>query len=325
MLHTREDDPLPGTCEAALLAREAGRLNVVGTGTGEAVPSSSSFAAGAASEGALPLSITVGNAALRQFAESTTSAIAVHAAFVPSAVQPTDSTRATKRESSLCHLIGARWYAHALYRWMSTDPVMDRKAAISNPQLWNLYAYCENNPVTDMDPVGRDDGKKAPNDTSDPIQDAWRRLPSKDRRAVLLIVASVQGHHGVPRALLKLLPKDSAVRSFLEKWTTGELEGRHYFDAAHRAYSKAVEELTELRNPEVQQQLVDDAVQGAKGLGQQVLESDNPVIKGFLDNMKTTSGMTGREALTRTLAGDEGAAEELIPAIIETVIEDAPE
>ncbi|MEW6363201.1 MAG: polymorphic toxin type 28 domain-containing protein [Acidobacteriota bacterium] len=51
---------------------------------------------------------------------------------------------------------GARWYAHGQYRWISVDPVMNHDDALSNPQLWNLYAYCENNPLTKLDPDGRD-------------------------------------------------------------------------------------------------------------------------------------------------------------------------
>ncbi len=42
--------------------------------------------------------------------------------------------------------------------------------------------------------------------------------------------------------------------------------------------------------------------------GQKILDSDNPAIKGFLDNMKTVDGMTGRQALEKALAGDGEAA-----------------
>jgi len=33
---------------------------------------------------------------------------------------------------------------------------MNKKEALTNPQLWNLYAYCRNNPITYFDPDGRD-------------------------------------------------------------------------------------------------------------------------------------------------------------------------
>jgi len=52
---------------------------------------------------------------------------------------------------------GARYYGHSSYRFISVDPVISREEAISNPQLWNLYSYCRNNPVTFMDPDGRTD------------------------------------------------------------------------------------------------------------------------------------------------------------------------
>jgi hypothetical protein len=35
------------------------------------------------------------------------------------------------------------------------DPVINRVAALYNPQLWNLYAYSRNNPITYYDPDGR--------------------------------------------------------------------------------------------------------------------------------------------------------------------------
>jgi RHS repeat-associated protein len=51
---------------------------------------------------------------------------------------------------------GARYYDHNSYRFISVDPIINREEALSNPQLWNLYAYCRNNPVTYFDPDGRD-------------------------------------------------------------------------------------------------------------------------------------------------------------------------
>jgi len=51
---------------------------------------------------------------------------------------------------------GARYYAHTRYRWISPDPVVNKEGAIANSQLWNLYAYCRNNPVTYFDPNGED-------------------------------------------------------------------------------------------------------------------------------------------------------------------------
>jgi RHS repeat-associated protein len=49
---------------------------------------------------------------------------------------------------------GARYYDHLKYRFISVDLVINKDEALGNPQLWNLYAYCRNNPVTYLDPNG---------------------------------------------------------------------------------------------------------------------------------------------------------------------------
>lgn len=50
---------------------------------------------------------------------------------------------------------GARYYGYKMFRFASVDPIRTRDAAIMNPQKWNLYAYCDNNPTTLFDPDGR--------------------------------------------------------------------------------------------------------------------------------------------------------------------------
>jgi len=50
---------------------------------------------------------------------------------------------------------GARYFNYKSYRFNSVDPIINREEALYNPQLWNLYAYCENNPITHLDPDGR--------------------------------------------------------------------------------------------------------------------------------------------------------------------------
>jgi RHS repeat-associated protein len=52
---------------------------------------------------------------------------------------------------------GARYYDHNSYRFISVDPIINKKEALANPQLWNLYAYCRSNPISFMDPDGRQD------------------------------------------------------------------------------------------------------------------------------------------------------------------------
>ena len=51
---------------------------------------------------------------------------------------------------------GARYYDRAHYRFLSVDPVLSYENAVSNPQRWSLYSYCVNNPISGVDPDGRD-------------------------------------------------------------------------------------------------------------------------------------------------------------------------
>jgi RHS repeat-associated protein len=52
---------------------------------------------------------------------------------------------------------GARYYDHKSFRFNSVDPVINKIEALYNPQAWNLYAYCRNNPITYYDPDGREE------------------------------------------------------------------------------------------------------------------------------------------------------------------------
>jgi len=51
---------------------------------------------------------------------------------------------------------GARYYVHKQYRFLSVDPIISKEDAITEPQLWNLYSYCRNNPISLLDPDGKD-------------------------------------------------------------------------------------------------------------------------------------------------------------------------
>ncbi len=54
-----------------------------------------------------------------------------------------------ERESkSELDYFGARYYDHMRYRFISVDPMINKDEALVNPQLWNLYSYCRNNPAT---------------------------------------------------------------------------------------------------------------------------------------------------------------------------------
>jgi len=71
--------------------------------------------------------------------------------------QPSLKFSGKERESkSELDYFGARYYDHLKYRFISVDPVINKDEALANPQLWNLYSYCRNNPVTCFDPDGRD-------------------------------------------------------------------------------------------------------------------------------------------------------------------------
>jgi RHS repeat-associated protein len=50
---------------------------------------------------------------------------------------------------------GARFYSAPRYRWLSADPALYLDVAIKNPQAWNLYSFCRNNPTSFIDPTGQ--------------------------------------------------------------------------------------------------------------------------------------------------------------------------
>jgi RHS repeat-associated protein len=81
----------------------------------------------------------------------------------PTTYTPTMKFSGKERdEESQLDYFGARYFANVHYRFLSVDPVIGRVEAIENPQLWNLYSLCHNNPVTYWDPDGRIEGKLAP-------------------------------------------------------------------------------------------------------------------------------------------------------------------
>ncbi|MCJ7484387.1 MAG: RHS repeat-associated core domain-containing protein, partial [Thermodesulfovibrionales bacterium] len=70
---------------------------------------------------------------------------------------PTLKFSGKERESkSELDYFGARYYDHMRYRFISVDPMINKDEALANPQLWNLYSYCRNNPISFLDPDGRD-------------------------------------------------------------------------------------------------------------------------------------------------------------------------
>jgi len=51
---------------------------------------------------------------------------------------------------------GARYYASTMGRFMSPDPVQLKANRLTNPQRLNLYNYAVDNPLTNVDPDGKD-------------------------------------------------------------------------------------------------------------------------------------------------------------------------
>jgi RHS repeat-associated protein len=49
----------------------------------------------------------------------------------------------------------ARYYSPTVGGFLSVDPVIDTKVAMTNPQAWNRYTYVRNNPTSRIDPDGR--------------------------------------------------------------------------------------------------------------------------------------------------------------------------
>src|SRR6266478_592065 len=58
-------------------------------------------------------------------------------------------------ESNL-NYFGARHYGSSMARFLQPDPVSGTPLHIIDPQRWNMYAYVVNNPLTYIDPDGRD-------------------------------------------------------------------------------------------------------------------------------------------------------------------------
>jgi RHS repeat-associated protein len=51
---------------------------------------------------------------------------------------------------------GARYYGSKIGRFTTTDPFVDQRTALVDPQRWNRYSYGRNNPLRYVDPDGRD-------------------------------------------------------------------------------------------------------------------------------------------------------------------------
>jgi len=65
-----------------------------------------------------------------------------------------DLSEKSKNAESGLYYFGARYYDPTLYRFLSPDPVISTDRALYNPQRWNLYGYCGNNPLSNIEVYG---------------------------------------------------------------------------------------------------------------------------------------------------------------------------
>jgi RHS repeat-associated protein len=90
----------------------------------------------------------------------------------------------------------ARYYASAMGRFLSVDPAIGNPAV---PQSWNRYAYVTNNPITRLDPDGRDEYYFAWRSTSTDVGHAAIAIENRDRSGRLtgtLTVRHLWPHDG---------------------------------------------------------------------------------------------------------------------------------
>ena len=55
-----------------------------------------------------------------------------------------------------CDYFGARYYGTKIGRFTTVDPAYVLQENLVDPQRWNKYAYSRNNPLTFVEPDGRD-------------------------------------------------------------------------------------------------------------------------------------------------------------------------
>jgi RHS repeat-associated protein len=210
-------------------------------------------------------------------------------------------------ESSLDYF-PARYYGSSLGRFASPDihnAVLIRQNMIAgglpdeaaqsflegyldNPQNWNQYAYVRNNPLRYKDPNG---------------------------------AAAVEGHHLIPERG-SIGSAGTLARDFANKIRTGALSGNGFpnqpgFNQMHRAYNDAVYELLE-ETEQIHGSCDKWDVNQWKSFANQVLNSDEPAIKDFLDSLEKNNPGS-RAALAAAVAAYRVTAR-LIAQALATVI-----
>jgi RHS repeat-associated protein len=186
---------------------------------------------------------------------------------------------------------GRRYYGSNTGRWMSADPynpIMIRQKMkeaglpdeaadsffyghLENPQNWNKYVYAENNPLKFVDPTGA---------ASEPA-----------------------GHH---LFTVRKLFESPLAKDFTDKIKTGPLSGNGVpnqpgYGALHRAYNDAVKALLE-EAQQVEGDCNEWSLQQWKNFANQVLNSEEPAIKNFLDSLESNNP-GAKAALTASISG----------------------
>jgi RHS repeat-associated protein len=92
-------------------------------------------------------------------------------------------------ESGL-YYFGARYYDSTLYRFLSPDPVIPADRALYNPQRWNLYGYCLNDPINNIEISGKWTEKAHRNMTYRAMLIAFSDWPPPVAKALADIVAT---------------------------------------------------------------------------------------------------------------------------------------
>jgi RHS repeat-associated protein len=171
---------------------------------------------------------------------------------------------------------GARYYASTMGRFMSPDPYnaiiikqgmlaggLPAAAAesffngfLEDPQNLNQYSYVRNNPLRLVDPTGS---------------------------------APVDGHHLIPDRG-SVGPAGTLARDFANKIKTGPLSGNGFpnqpgFNTMHREYNDAVKEML-AKAEEAGGPSENWDVNKWKDFATRVLNSDEPAIKNFLDELE---------------------------------------
>jgi RHS repeat-associated protein len=200
---------------------------------------------------------------------------------------------------------GARYYSSIAGRFLSADPfnamvikegmvagglpveaaksVFD--AFLENPQDWNGYAYALNNPLRNVDPSG---------------------------------AFAQEGHHLiVERGNYGPLGND-----FTEKISTGPLSGNGApnqpgFNEPHRQYNKAVMEMMN-EAEETDGPASNWSLQQWKAFANEVLNSDEPAIKNFLDELEANN--PGAKAALAAAISSYRVSAMLIARIVSSII-----